>query len=182
MTTGRDLAESTEPGALLAWAMRLLSGGAFLADLLAGLLLGILAIVVLLQIFSRYVLRAPIFWTIDGATILLVWVSFLGAATASFRRAHFAMEFVADALPAPLGRWISIIANLLVVLILVELAVVGWQFAMLQMDQMYPSIQMPKGLAAAAIPLSAALMIPRYLIDALMGLGLFRTARRRSDG
>jgi TRAP-type transport system small permease protein len=181
MTAGRESADTADPGVFLAWAHRLLGGAAHLADILAGLLLASLAVVVLLQVVSRYVLRAPVDWTIDGATMLLVWVSFLGAATASFRRAHFAMEFIVDALPTRLARWISVIANLLVVVVLVELAVVGWQFAMLQMDQMYPSLQLPEGWAAMAIPVSAALMIPRYLIDALAGLGLPRSARR-SDG
>ena len=174
--TSHELAEVAKPGALGGWATRLLSGGALVAHHMAGLLLGILAVVVLLQVFSRYVLRAPVDWTIDGATMLLVWVSFLGAATASFGRSHFALDFVVDALPAPVGRGLSVIANLLVVLVLIELAVVGWQFAMLQMDQTYPSAEIAKGWAAMAIPVSAVLMIPRYLIDALAGLGLIRAA------
>lgn len=172
--TDHDLAEAARPGTLAGWVARLLGGGAFVAHHLAGLLLGILAVVVLLQVFSRYVLRAPVDWTIDGATMLLVWVSFLGAATASFGRAHFAMEFIVDALPTSIGRALSVIANLLVVLVLIELMVVGWQFAALQMDQTYPSAELPKGWAAMAIPVSAVLMIPRYLIDALIGLGLVR--------
>ncbi len=155
---------------------RLLSLGASAANVCAGLLLAALAVVVLLQVFSRYVLRSPIDWTIDGATMLLIWVSFVGAATASFTRAHFAMEFVMDALPTRLSRALAVVGNLLVVLVLAELAVLGWRFAGLQMDQSYPSAGLSKGWAAMAIPVSAVLMIPRYLIDALTALNIVKSA------
>lgn len=143
-------------------------------DHLVGLVLLALAVVVLLQVISRYLLRSPIDWTIDGATLLLIWISFLGAATASFTRAHFAMEFVTNTLPVPVARVVSVIANVIVVVVLIEMAVVGWKFSMLQMDQNYPSAGLPKGWAALAIPVSALIMIPRYLIDALTTLGLIR--------
>jgi len=172
--SGRDAAGAVAATTGVSWGERLLSLGARIANVCASLLLGALAVVVLLQVVSRYLLRSPIDWTIDGATMLLIWVSFLGAATASFTRAHFAMEVIMDALPARVSRALSVIGNLLIVLILIELVAKGWEFAQLQMDQTYPSAGLPKGWAALAIPVSALLMVPRYLIDALAALNLLK--------
>jgi TRAP-type C4-dicarboxylate transport system permease small subunit len=142
---------------------------------LAGLALGALAVVVLLQVISRYVLRSPMDWTADGATILMIWVSFLGAAVAGLHRAHFALDFIVDALPQPIALIVRAVANLLTVVILCALAWLGLRFALLSMGTWYASVALPKAVAAAAIPVSAVLMIPGYLIDGLAGL---RRARR----
>lgn len=145
-----------------------------LAEQIAGIMLGALVVVVLLQVISRYILRSPLDWTADGATILVIWVSFLGAAVAGFSRAHFTLDFIVDAMPLAIGRAVTAIANLLVVLVLVELAWLGTRFAIIQMGNYYASIPIPKGIAALAIPVAAVLMIPRYLVDALAGLRLKR--------
>lgn len=160
---GEERDDGRRAGAVAAWGRR----GRRLARAAAALLLAALAVTVLLQVVARYVLRAPLSWTLDGATLLLIWVSFLGAAVAAFRREHFTVDFVVAALPAGLGRAATVVANLAVVVTLGALVVLGWRFAMLQMDQVYPTLPIAKGWVALAIPVSAALMIPRYLADAL---------------
>jgi TRAP-type C4-dicarboxylate transport system permease small subunit len=44
---------------------------------------------VLWGVFSRFVLRSPSRWTEEVATILLIWVSLLGAAVAFGRNEHW---------------------------------------------------------------------------------------------
>jgi TRAP-type transport system small permease protein len=148
--------------AWLVWTRR----GARLTEIGAAFLLAALVICVLLQVISRYVLQSPITWTIDGATMAMIWVSFLGAAVGAFDRNHFAVEFIADALPPSLRRASAVFANLAAVALLILLVYVGIRFARLQFGQLYPSVAIAKGWAAAAIPIAAALMIPRYLVDA----------------
>ena len=137
---------------------------------LAGVVLGALVVVVLLQVISRYVLRSPMDWTADGATILMIWVSFLGAAVAGLHRAHFALEFVADAFPPGLDRLTRAVANLLVVAVLGALTWLGLRFAWVNMGTWYASVPLPKAAAAAAIPVSALLMIPGYLMDGVAAI------------
>lgn len=133
----------------------------------AGLVLAALAATVLLQVGSRYLFSAPLTWTIDGATILLIWLSFLGAATAAFEREHFAVGLAVDMLPLRLRLVVGVFSNVATALMVVVLAVVGLRFALIQMGQVYPSVNIAKGWAAIAIPVSALLMLPRYLLDAL---------------
>lgn len=153
-------------------------GWVLVLERLAGLILGGLVVVVLLQVISRYLLRSPMDWTADGATILMIWVSFLGAAVAGLHRAHFALEFVVDAFSPGVARLTQAVANALVVVVLCALAWLGSRFALINMGTWYASVPLPKAVAAAAIPVSALLMIPGYLMDALAGFGL----RARTPG
>lgn len=65
--------------------------------LLNGILIGAVAILVLdvlLGVASRYLWGAQVKWTEELATILLIWVSFLGAAAAFEARAHLGIDFL----------------------------------------------------------------------------------------
>ena len=58
-----------------------------------------LAVVVFLQVFNRFVLKAPLAWSEDLAMLLFQWVAFLGAAIGVKRMRHFGIELVVKKLP-----------------------------------------------------------------------------------
>jgi TRAP-type C4-dicarboxylate transport system permease small subunit len=165
-------------------AVRLLGGLTLAAEAAATATLAALAVVVLLQVASRYVLRAPIDWSVDGATALLIWLSFMGAARAAFDRAHFRVDSLVEILPLGLRRIVAALSNYCAVAVLIILAYFGWRFAMLQMGQAYPGMPIAKGWIAIAIPIGAVLMIPRYLADAVaytLGRRLDPVSDQRED-
>ena len=55
-----------------------------------------LLVAAILQVFSRYVLEAPLPWTEELARFLLVWVAFLGAASVTRRKMHITVEFFSN--------------------------------------------------------------------------------------
>ncbi len=70
--------------------------------LLNGILVGAVALLVLdvlLGVASRYLWGAQVKWTEELATILLIWVSFLGAAAAFEARAHLGIDFLTERFP-----------------------------------------------------------------------------------
>jgi TRAP-type C4-dicarboxylate transport system permease small subunit len=76
-----------------------------------------------LQVLSRYVLVAPLPWTEEVARFLLVWVTFLGAASVTRRKLHIAVEFLSAKFPLQLGTAVSAAQYLLMIIFL---AVVLW--------------------------------------------------------
>ena len=83
--------------------------------LLAGALLIAVFAVIIFQIFTRYVLAAPLPWTEEIARLLVVWLTFVGAGFVSSRNAHIAVDILAVYLPRRLATASQIFALLLVV-------------------------------------------------------------------
>ncbi len=58
-----------------------------------------IVLIVFLQIFFRYLLRAPLFWSEELAKFIFPWLIFSGAALASKADNHIRIDVVADRLP-----------------------------------------------------------------------------------
>ena len=162
-------------------ALRWIQRAVRLLEWIAGLTLGALLGVVLLQVSARFVLHASVDWTIDVATILLVWATFLGATVASFADENFAVSFLVGALPPAQRRVAELFANVAVIVILVALLIYGSRYTVIQTSQLYPGIAISKAWGAIAIPVSAMLMLPRYVLAAIGELSGAGQTRREQD-
>ena len=78
-------------------------------------LLVAMTLLVLFQVFTRYVLATPLPWTEEIARLLVVWLTFVGAGFVSSRNAHIAVDILAVYLPRRLATASQIFALLLVV-------------------------------------------------------------------
>ena len=66
----------------------------------ATFLLVLMVVLVCLGVFFRYVLDASLAWYDEFASYLLVWLTFYGAVSASYRRRHIGFEtFIARLMP-----------------------------------------------------------------------------------
>ena len=93
-----------KPYALLVDAERLVAGA---------LLIAVFALIIF-QVFTRYVLSAPLPWSEEIARLLVVWLTFVGAGFVSSRNAHIAVDILAVYLPKRLATASQIFALLLV--------------------------------------------------------------------
>ena len=73
----------------------------------------LLAFTVFYQFFTRYVLDNSAAWTEEIARYLLIVVTFLGASMAVRRNTHIQVEFLYRYLPAPVGRVLSTLVDLI---------------------------------------------------------------------
>ncbi len=71
----------------------------------------LLAADVFYQFFTRYVLEDSAAWTEEIARYLLIVVTFVGASMAVRRNTHIHVEFLYHYLPAPVGRAMSAIVD-----------------------------------------------------------------------
>lgn len=103
----------------------------------------ILAFVVFLQFFTRYVLNDSLGWTEEIARFLLIGVTFTGAVMATRKHTHIAVEFVYRWVPRPIRR----VAQTLIDLITIGFfAALSWYSAAVAQRtfQMMVSIDVPK--------------------------------------
>lgn len=86
-----------------------------LDDLIAFAIFWVLAVVVFVQFFSRYVLNDSAAWTEEIARYLLMWTTFVGAAIVMRRGTNIAVDAIRLWLPAPLGRLVFALVDVITV-------------------------------------------------------------------
>lgn len=129
----------------------------------------VLVVVVLWQVFSRYVLKAPSTMTSEIARFLLMWLTLLGAAWVVGQRSHLAIDLLADKLSSKNRHKLSIVLILLMATFSFFVLLVGG-ISLVQMTlklmQMSTVLQVPMGYVYLALPISGAFMVC-YCICAL---------------
>jgi TRAP-type transport system small permease protein len=64
---------------------------------------------VLVGVITRYLTKTPILSSVELSRLFFVWACFLAATLAYRRRAHIAITFITDKLPAKVDHWIGIV-------------------------------------------------------------------------
>jgi TRAP-type C4-dicarboxylate transport system permease small subunit len=103
---------------MLATARGLLARLGRLEAMLAVAILMAIVGIVLLQVFSRYVLGYPLIWAEELATYLLIWLGFTAASVAYKLRRHIAIQTVGGLMPARVMRVADAGVHVLIVVVL----------------------------------------------------------------
>lgn len=75
----------------------------------------IMFLVFVAQIFSRYVLRAPLAWAYEVTVSCYLWLVVLGSCLAQRERAHVVFTLITDKLPLRWEAFCTFLGNLLIV-------------------------------------------------------------------
>jgi len=122
-----------------------------------------LAVVVFLQVFNRFVLKAPLAWSEDLAMLLFQWVVFLGAAIGVRRLRHFGIDLVVKKLPARMRRTLDLIVPFIVGIVALTMITEGLHLLTFNRARIYATMNLSYLWAYLPIPVSGCLMI-LYLI------------------
>lgn len=117
----------------------------------------VLAFVVFLQFFTRYVINASLGWTEEVARFLLIGVTFIGAVMATRKHSHIAVEFVYAWVPRPLRRVAQAVLDLVSTGFFALLAWYSWKVAERTVQQMI-SLNVPQALIYQVVAVCFALM------------------------
>lgn len=138
--------------------------------LLAGLGMA-MAAVVAVQVASRYLFNHSLFWSEEVARYLLVWLTFLGAGAAYYRRAHPGIDLLADRIGPGLRRIKAVVVHLVCLglfLVMIWQGVVFSHFVRLQIS---PALSLPMWLVVMAVPVGGAILACHCLLFLLQDLG-----------
>ena len=123
-----------------------------------------LAVVVFLQVFNRFVLKAPLAWSEDLAMLLFQWVAFLGAALGVKRMRHFGIELVVRKLSAKTRHILEILVPFILGIVALTLITEGYAVIQFNRNRIYSSMDLSYVWAYLPIPVSGVLMVI-YLIQ-----------------
>jgi TRAP-type C4-dicarboxylate transport system permease small subunit len=122
-----------------------------------------LTVVVFLQVFNRFVLKAPLAWSEDLAMLLFQWVVFLGAAVGVRRLRHFGIDLVVKKLPARMRRPLDLIVPFIVGIVALTMITEGLHLLTFNRARIYATMNLSYLWAYLPIPVSGCLMI-LYLV------------------
>jgi len=88
-----------------------------LAKNIAGLMLALMVLLILAQVFFRYVLNDSLPWTEELAKFMMVWVACLVAPWAYRENLNVSIQMFADALPLKLRQVSELLITVLVILV-----------------------------------------------------------------
>jgi TRAP-type C4-dicarboxylate transport system permease small subunit len=118
-----------------------------------------MALVVAAQVFFRYVLNQSLFWSEELARYLLIWLTFLGASVAYYRKAHPGVDILYMKM-GPMGRRAcAMFAHLAAMALFGVMIYYGCQFAWFVRLQISPALQLPKWIIMSIIPISGIVLM-----------------------
>lgn len=131
-----------------------------------------MAVVIGLQVFFRYALNDSLFWSEELGRMLLVWLTFCGAAVAYRRGAHIGVDALTMRLARPARRAAAILAQAVALAFFTALACGGWRLLGLLAFQTMPALGLSKQLPFFVVPAGFAIMAVHalsMLLDELAG-------------
>ncbi len=135
----------------------------------AGLTLGFMTIMVMLQVFYRYVLEAPFPESQEIAVYAMVWVVMLGSTIAVYKKSHIAVNILVDRLSPNAAFAVRLVAYIALAVFFYLLISEGWALTMRSMRQMSPSTGIPVGYVMVSVPFSSAVsllyVIEQFVLD-----------------
>nr|WP_306268744.1 TRAP transporter small permease [Pararhizobium sp. IMCC3301] len=142
----------------------------------------LLAFIILatLQVGTRYLTGQQFIWTEELSSILIIWLTFIGAAGVERRYGHIRVELAQDIFPQRVVRWLYAFFDLIIIFSLVCLLVAGWQNTLEMTFQKTPAMRLPWRYILLAVPIAASLMLVytiRNLINRLRGRPVYPDVR-----
>lgn len=127
-------------------------------------LVGVFAMV-MLQVFTRYVLNAPLSWTEEIARLLMVWLTFVSAMFVAGRREHLVVDVFVAVLPTSWARACFFFATVLSAVASAILAVGGITLTALVSRLRLPASSLPEGILYSAAIIGFAVIFVHSVIN-----------------
>ena len=131
-------------------------------------ILGVLVIDVLWQVISRYLLKSPSSFTDELARFLLIWVGILGAAYASGKKMHLAIDVMINRFQGGSRVIINYFIYGAIAIFALLVMVIGGcnlMYIMLKLGNVSPSLSLPIAYVYSVIPISGILIVYYSLFE-----------------
>ena len=133
---------------------------------IATILLSVMTLLVLYQVFTRYVLNSPAAFTEELVRYFLIWTGFIGAASAFITREHLCLVLVRDSLKPEKKRILmTFIDVLILVFAIFVITIGGFKLAMSAQKVFSALLGIPRSLVYAMAPVSGLFIIVAQIIN-----------------
>ncbi len=132
---------------------------AFPFRIISGVLFATIVTLTILQVFCRFVLDSPLIWSEELVRLLLVWLTFLGAAVLCWDGTHLNVDAFFIKIPLKLRRWVRGFNRACAVVFLVIL--VYYSIPLVQIDHMttMSAFDIPASIVRVPATIGGGLMV-----------------------
>lgn len=126
------------------------------------LVVAVLVVDVLWGVVTRFVLGDPSTWTEEVATLLLMWVTFLGAVVGFSRHEHLGLDYFTKKLHPDAEKAMKVLAQLVVLAFAAIVLVKGGEVLVrrtLAEGQLTPALQIKMGYVYLVTPLAGVAIV-----------------------
>lgn len=124
---------------------RLLDVVVWLCIVITGILMVVLIAIFGWLVWGRYVMNDTPTWVEQASLLMIVWITFLGAAVGVRKRVHLSIEFVREVFPRPIREVFALISILAMILLGCIMAWQGWLLMQTNMDRLVPMLDIAEG-------------------------------------
>lgn len=128
----------------------------------------VLMVALTVQVVGRYVLQHSITWMEELATIMFVWMIYLGVSGAVSRRKHLRIDFLLDMMPFRGKRFCLILSNVIFAVFNVYICIVFFDVIRLLGSSVTTMLRLPKVAVYGIIPFALILSIVRLIQDTIV--------------
>ena len=126
--------------------------------------IALLSIVVIAQVFARYLSHQPLTWSEEFARYCQIWMVMLGSACMMRKGGHLAIDLLTAALPAPVKRVTDFISYVAVIVFFGIVVYQGLFVTMNAAAQTSPAMGLHMSYVYAALPVGGALILMEAII------------------
>ena len=132
----------------------------------SAVLLSFMTLLVLWQVFTRYILNSPAAFTEELVKCSLMWTAFIGAALAFFTRDHMALTLVKDKVKGTPQKALSVfIDGLILALAILVFVIGGFMLAVSARQEFSALLGVPRSLVYAIAPISGIFIAMAQVIN-----------------
>lgn len=133
---------------------------------IATILLSIMTLLVLYQVFTRYVLNNPAAFTEELVKYFLIWTGFIGAAYAFITREHMCLVLFRDSLKPEKRKILMIFLDVLILIFAIFVITIGGYKLAMSANKVFSALLgVPRSLVYAMAPLSGLFIIVAQVIN-----------------
>lgn len=132
---------------------------------LGGLLLGLMALLVIFQVITRYVFNFPPPWTEELARYMMIWSTLIISAVLTFDKAHINMDYFINLVPFGIKKALSIISGVAIAgfLLVFVISAMGLIQTSLQITQRSVGMGIPMVFVYIILPFAGIAMLIAHL-------------------
>ena len=132
---------------------------AVITEVPVAILVAVEIVVLFAGVIARYVLRAPLVWSDELASLLFLWLAMLGAVVALRRGEHMRLSAVSTRVSEPRRAFLATLSAMIVALFVLMILVPAYQHVQDEALITTPALGLPNSLRVLAIEVGAVLMM-----------------------